>query len=446
MAYVVIILCKIVSYITGIFGGGTSLPGKLALKMRPKLLKTLLKNMNIVLVTGTNGKTTTCAELVSILKETGSCVINNTSGANMKDGITSCLIRQMSLIPSKKKTFAVLEADEAYLRFITEDITPDVIAVTNIFRDQLDRYGEVDTTLKLITEGCKNAPDATLVLNGDEPLLCDFMPDSKKYYFGFRVNPNLVLEEEINAEGRFCKDCKNPLQYRFTTFNHLGHYACPSCGKQRPQLSLGVNKVPVFTADGSEVSFDDLEIKIPLPGAYNVYNALCAATVAGALGVCPEDIKNGIENQGSRFGRQETIMIDGREVRLILVKNPAGFNEAINSVLPDDGKVNLGFLLNDRYADGTDVSWIYDVHFENLIKMQYEKILVGGIRQYDMAIRLKYAGFDTGRFHVCDDFDGLLYTVRTNITGRLYLFATYTAMTSFRRFLHKKKYIKNVWK
>lgn len=446
MDNIIILLMKILSFITGLLGGGTSLPGEIALKIRPNLLSKVSKGYRIVLVTGTNGKTTTCSQIVAAIKATGSRVINNSSGANMKPGIVSCLIKNYRFKKSDEQKFAVLEVDEAYLQHITEEIKPEIIAVTNIFRDQLDRYGEVDKTLKLIADGCAKTPDSTFVLNGDESLLYGFMEGSKRYYYGFRVTPDINAEGEMNAEGKFCRDCKGPYEYNFVTFNHLGDYLCPRCGKKRPPLALGVDKTPVLTADSSKVSFDGLEITIPLPGTYNIYNALCAATAAGALGVCGDDIKTGIESCGSKFGRQETVFIDGREVRIILVKNPAGCNEAINSVLPDESAVNLAFLLNDNYADGTDVSWIYDAHFERFTKMNYQNVLVGGTRCYDMAIRLKYAGLDTSRFHVSEDYDGILYSIRTHITGRVYLFTTYTAMTSFRKYLHKKKYIKKLWK
>lgn len=446
MDRLVVLAAKILCFAARILGGGTSMPGRLAMRIRPNILQYLTKDCKVILVTGTNGKTTTCAQITSILKAAGCNVINNSSGANMKSGIVTSLIEGFPVFPKKKeKCSAVIETDEAYLQYITSEITPEIIAVTNLFRDQLDRYGEVDKTFNLIKKGCELTPTSTLVLNGDESIFSDFMPQMKKYCFGFRVNPLFEGDDELHAEGRYCTSCNKPFIYNFRTFSHLGDYYCESCENKRPKLSLGVDKVPVLTADYSRVSFDGLEITIPMPGAYNIYNALCAATVAGALGVCPDDIKKGIESQGSKFGRQETVMVDGREVRIILVKNPAGCNEAINSVLPDKEKIEFCFLINDNFADGTDISWLYDAQFEKLAKMDYQHVLVGGIRAYDMGIRLKCAGFDPARIVVADDYDSLLYSIRTNLTGRIYLFTTYTAMTSFRKFLHKKKYISTLW-
>ena len=446
MDRLVVLVAKIFCIAARLLGGGTSMPGKFAMHLRPKILHYLTRDCTVILVTGTNGKTTTCAQITSILKAAGCNVVNNGSGANMKSGIVSALIEGFPVFSKRKtKSCAVIETDEAYLQYITSEITPEIIAVTNLFRDQLDRYGEVDKTFKLIKKGCELAPTTTLVLNGDESIFSDFVPNMKKYFFGFRLNPFFEGANELNAEGRYCTSCNKPYIYNFRTFNHLGDFCCESCGKKRPKLSLGVDKVPVLTADCSQVSFDGLEVLIPMPGAYNIYNALCAATVAGAMGVCPDDIKKGIENQGSKFGRQETVMVDEREVRIILVKNPAGCNEAINSVLPDKEKIQFCFLVNDNPADGTDISWLYDAQFEKLAKMDYQHVLVGGIRAYDMGIRLKCAGFDPGRITIADDYDSVLYSIRTNLTGRIYLFTTYTAMTSFRKFLHKKKYISTLW-
>ena len=444
MDILVIIFCKILSFFTNIFGGGTNLPGSVALKARPHILKKLAAGYRIIAVTGTNGKSTTSAMLASILRTTGRHVVSNESGANMKSGITSKLISAYPIFKKTDGDFAVLECDEAYLKYVTDDINPEIIAVTNIFRDQLDRYGEVSKTLKMIEEGCAKT-DSVLVLNGDDPLLANLLPERKRYFYGFRVNPDVSKSEVQNAEGKFCTVCGSPYSYNFTTFNHLGDYFCPVCGFQKPALALGVSAQPEFSPDETKVSFDGLDITVPQPGAYNVYNALCAAAAAGAAGVCPDDIKTGIEAQECKFGRQETVEIDGRQLRLILVKNPAGCDEAINSVLADTGEVEIGFLLNDNYADGTDVSWIYDVGFEKLARLDYQNVAIGGTRCYDAAIRLSVAGLNSNKFIICEDFDSLLYAIKTNLRGRIYLFCTYTAMISLRKFLHKKGYIKKLW-
>ncbi len=443
--YLVIFICKIIVFVTGLLGGGTGLPGRIALKIRPQILKTLAKEYRVVLITGTNGKTTTTGMIKNILVTAGKRAIISDSGANMKSGITACLIKNHRFFKKTKEQFAVLEVDEAYMRHVVEDLSPEIIAVTNIFRDQLDRYGDVDNTMNLIEEACTKVPETRLVLNGDEAMLCDFAPGNPHFYYGFRVPASYDNKCDVNEGGSFCKKCGAPYKYHFTTFSRLGDWECTGCQRQRPALALSVSAIKNISADSTDISFDGMDITVPQPGLYNVYNALCAALCTRLLGADDSAIREGILNQESRFGRQETIKIDSHEIRLILVKNPAGANEAINSVMPDKDSVRLGFMLTDDYGDGQDVSWIYDVDYEKLATLDYKNILIGGTRAFDMAVRLKVAGLDTGTFDVCEDYDSLLSTIKSGYNSRVYLFATYTAMVSFRRYLRKKRYIKKLW-
>jgi UDP-N-acetylmuramyl tripeptide synthase len=440
-----ILTTKILSFFTGLFGKGTSGPGKIALKISATVLKTLGSRFKIILITGTNGKTTTSAMLSNILRQSGKKVISNESGANLKAGIVSSLAKGYPLIKPKNEIYAVLEVDEAYARFITAEVSPVLIAVTNIFRDQLDRYGEVDTTLQLIYDACKNAPEAILVLNADEAMFGNLLPENRRVFYGFDIPVESGAVTQTNAEGMFCKNCKTAYEYNFITFSHLGDYRCPSCGMKRPKLDVCVNKILNITPEESDVVMGSLHLNIPQPGVYNIYNALCAVACSAVLGADENDMQNGIRLQESRFGRQETIKIDSKEIRLILIKNPAGALEAINSVLPDTSSVDFGILLSDNFADGTDVSWIYDVEFEKLKTLNHQNILVGGTRVFDMAVRLKCGEFDIRRFLICEDFDTLIYNIRTKASNRTYLFTTYTAMITLRKYLRKKGYIKKLW-
>lgn len=437
--YLVILLAKFVGFISGLFGGGTNLPGQLALKLRPDILKRLVRGYHVILVTGTNGKTTTTAILQNILRQTGKRAVNSTSGANMKGGVVSCLIRNFPLLGKVDGDYAVLEVDEAYMRHITGEIEPEVIAVTNIFRDQLDRYGETDKTLELITDACKKAPNATLVLNADEALLSDIIPGANSFYYGFEVP---IRDGTMSHEEIYCKKCGGLLTHSFITFNHLGNYTCTACEFNRPALDIGINSVRNVSADGSSVTIGEMSLTIPQAGAYNIYNALCAAACARVLGVSDTDIKKGIEGQKSKFGRQETVQVDSTSVRIILIKNPAGAAEAIASILPDTDPVTIGVLLNDNVGDGTDISWVYDVEFEILRNMHCNQFMVAGTRRYDMAVRLKVAGFD--HLKVYEDYDSLLKGLQ-EAEGKVYLFVTYSAMIGFRKYLHQKKYIKKLW-
>ncbi len=438
--YLVILFAKVIGAFCSLLGGGTNLPGQLALKMRPGILKRLVRGYHVILVTGTNGKTTTTAMLQNILKKTGKRAINSTSGANMKGGVVSCLIRNFPLCGRVDGDYAVLEVDEAYMRYITADIEPEVIAITNIFRDQMDRYGEASKTLALIEEACQKAPGATLVLNADEPLLGSFLPQHKRFFYGFSVSPNAEKREE--AGGGFCKRCKVPFSYDFTTFGQMGAYRCPVCGFARPELGLATSEILEISADSSTVRMGDMTVHIPQAGAYNIYNALCAAACAKSVGVTSSFIEEGIREQKSRFGRQETVQVENAEVRIILIKNPAGAREAISSVLPDTEEVRVGVLLNDNVGDGTDVSWIYDVDFGRLSKMRVAEFLAGGTRAYDMAVRLETEGFQN--ISVYTGYDELVSAL-CHIRGRVYLFVTYSAMIGLRRQLHRKKYIQKLW-
>lgn len=438
MDFLVILFTKLIAFFSGLLGGGTNLPGQIALKLRPQILKYLVRGYRVILVTGTNGKTTTSAMLQNILKQTGKRAINSMSGANMKGGVVSCLIREFPLFGRVNGDYAVLEVDEAYVRHITAEIQPEVIAVTNIFRDQLDRYGETGKTLLMIEEGCRNAPDATLVLNADEPLLGGFMSQGKRFFYGFALP---IQADAPKCEVVHCPYCRKPLQYSYLTLNHLGAYLCPECGFERPSLTYAVDGIHSVSADCSEVAFLGKTVTIKQAGAYNIYNALCAAACARALGVSDEEIAKGIAGQRSKFGRQEDVQVDNANVRIILIKNPAGAFEAIASVLPDKERVSVGVILNDNVGDGTDVSWIYDVDFSALTTMNYENFYVGGTRVYDMAVRMKVTGIKP---KVCVDYETLLDEIK-KVDGKVYLFVTYSAMIGFRKLLHSKKYIKKLW-
>lgn len=428
-----------------LFKGGTNFPGKVALKLDKNILNTIAKDYEVLLITGTNGKTTTTSMIYNIIKDNGDYAITNGSGANMFSGITACFIKNFSFKKTKGKKYAVIEVDEANVKFITEYITPKAITITNLFRDQLDRYGEVYTTLNKILEGVVKVPDTTLILNGDESLLGNLELPNPVLYYGFNTAINSETKVDINADAKFCKFCKEPYSYDFVTYSHLGKFYCDNCNYKRPSIDYGVDKIIDQTPVGSLVSIDNNEYYISQPGTYNIYNALCAYSICRTIDITNETIKTSLENQKSSFGRQETINIEDKEVKIILVKNPAGYDQAINTVMLDKSKINIALMLNDNYADGRDVSWIWDVNFEKLSSLDIDKILVSGIRMYDMAIRLKIAGFDHNEFSTCEDYDSLLKGIVNCTEKTVYILATYTAMTNFRKFLHGKGYIKNVW-
>lgn len=425
--------------------GGSNFPGKIALKIDKSILKTVSKGYKVILVTGTNGKTTTTSMIYNILKENKFDVITNSTGANLYAGIVACFISNYSFFKRKENPYAVIEVDEANVKFITEYLTPEIITVTNLFRDQLDRYGEVYTTLVKILEGINKVPASKLVLNGDESLLGKLELKNPVVYYGFNTPIKENASLDLNADAKFCKFCKAPYSYDLVTYNHLGSFYCPECGYKRAELNYAVNKIFDLTAENSSVLINDTEVFISQSGAYNIYNGLCAFSIAKELGIEDSVIKASLQNQSSSFGRQEQINIDNKDVQIILVKNPAGYNQALDTLALNKNEFSAAFMLNDNYADGRDVSWIWDVDFEKISTLNIEDIFVSGIRMYDMAVRLKIAGLDVNKFILEEDYEELTNKIKNSVSKKIYILATYTAMINYRKYLHSKGYIHKLW-
>jgi UDP-N-acetylmuramyl tripeptide synthase len=444
--YCTLLLSKLIINLSKLFfNGGTNFPGKLALKLYPNILRRLGNNYKVIIITGTNGKTTTTSMLYNILVNNGDDVITNETGANMLSGIVSCFINKYSIFQKNKSKFAVLEVDEANLKLVNQYITPYIICITNLFRDQMDRYGEVYTTLEKLLEGIKKAPTSILILNGDESLLCDLKVPNTKIYYGFSCKVDNDINLSLNSDAKFCRKCQKIYSYDFVTYNHLGSFYCPNCGFKRPKLDYSVTKINSISSNGSIVELDNYKFNLSQSGTYNIYNSLCAYTISSFLGVSKPIINYTLQSIKSSFGRQEVVNIDGKNLKIILVKNPAGFDEALKSVNLDNTDKSLALLLNDNYADGKDVSWIWDVDFENLNNTPIDKVFLSGIRLYDMSVRLKVAGLNEKCFDVCDNYENLLNSISSNNNDNIYMLATYTAMTSFRKFLSNKGYLKKIW-
>lgn len=425
--------------------GGSNFPGKIALKIDKTILKTVSQGYKVILVTGTNGKTTTTSMIYNILKENGFNVITNNTGANLYPGIVACFISNFRFFKRPKNAYAVIEVDEANVKFITEYLTPEIITITNLFRDQLDRYGEVYTTLVKILEGVEKVPESKLVLNGDESLLGKLNVKNPCIYYGFNVPIHENNSLDLNADAKFCKFCKAPYSYNFVTYNHLGDFYCPECGYKRAKLSYAVNEIYELTPTSSSVRINNTDVLISQSGAYNIYNGLCAYSIAKELGVDDSVITSSLQNQSSSFGRQEQIKIDDKDVQIILVKNPAGYNQALDTLFLNQDEFSAVFMLNDNYADGRDVSWIWDVNFEKISSLNIHDIFISGMRMYDMAVRLKVAGLDTNKFILEDDYEKLTEKLKASSCKKVYVLATYTAMINYRKYLHSKGYINKLW-
>ena len=428
-----------------ILKGGSTFPGTVALKFDKQILKKVAKGYKVILVTGTNGKTTTTSMITNIFKEKGLRVITNNTGANLFRGIVACFIDNYSFFKSNEDSYAIIEVDEANVKFVTEYITPEIITITNLFRDQLDRYGEVYTTLTKILEGVEKVPTSKLVLNGDDSLFGKLEVPNPTVFYGFNkpIKENNTID--VNADAKFCKFCKSPYQYNFITYNHLGDFYCTECGYKRSELTYKVNDIVELTPNSSTVIINDTELTISQSGIYNIYNGLCAFAIGSEMNIDSDTISTSLSKQDSSFGRQEEIVIDNKKAKIILVKNPAGYNQAIDTLCLNNEDFSTLFMLNDNYADGTDVSWIWDVDFERLSSLPIKDIFISGMRRFDMAVRLKTAGLNSNNFIIEEDYEALTEKIKKSNTDRIYILATYTAMINYRKYLHSKGYIKKLW-
>jgi UDP-N-acetylmuramyl tripeptide synthase len=351
-----------------------------------------------VIVTGTNGKTTTSRMLAEMLRRAGRTPVHNRSGSNLMRGLAATLAGHAGgdgRIPDARRRAGIFEVDEATIPQAVAAIRPHALVIGNLFRDQLDRYGEVDSITALWREAIARLPSETaLVLNADDPTVATLARDfaGQAVFFGVDDLRQATTSEHA-ADSRWCGRCGTEYRYDSAFFWHIGHWRCPGCGEQRPAPDVAATRVD---SDGDGVTLalrspaGPMSPTLPLNGLYNVYNALAATAAALALRVPAADVCRGIGGFSAAFGRQESLTIDGRSVRILLCKNPAGVNQVLRTILADPEPLRLLFLLNDGIADGRDVSWIWDVDFE-LLRGRTEVTIAGGQRAADMALRLKYA-------------------------------------------------------
>lgn len=424
--------------------GGTSLPGKIAVAIDPDILKSIQQDFDLVVVTGTNGKTLTTALITRVLQAGGYEVITNPSGSNMIQGITGTLVTTpVEPSPNGKKPVAVLEVDEANVEKITSAIKPKMFVLTNIFRDQLDRYGEIYTTYDKIIAGIQHAPEATVLANGDSPIFTRGDFPNKRQYFGFNhIQPADYQPQvaPINTDGILSPTDHSVLHYDFITYANLGQYFSVTDDFKRPPLAYQVTEIDKLTPTYSTFSIDGTPLRIEIGGLYNIYNALAAYAVGREFGVTPEQIKTAFESNAQIFGRQEAIHVDGKDVTIVLIKNPVGTNSVIDMMRTETADFSLLALLNANYADGIDTSWIWDAEFEKLHDTKLRAVATGGERYRDIRVRLKMAGFADQA--VYEDLTQVIDAIKVLPTDKVYIAATYTAMLQLREQLGAAGYIK----
>ena len=446
-----ILACKLCRRALRLLGrGGTDFPGRVALKLCPNVLGVLAKNVTTVLVTGTNGKTTTSRMIEQVLADAGISYFANKSGANLLSGVTAEFAAHSTLTGKCKYDYALIEADEAAFKAISRFVDARVVAVTNVFRDQLDRYGEVSHTLDNIRIGISHSKHAVLCLNADDSLSGSLGEgvDNQVLYYGVDTPIYKTRVAEL-SDAPYCLHCKHAYVYDYVTYGHLGGYRCPNCGYRRPTPQVSVAKVLVSDAQCSKVEFSldgkTVPATINLPGGYNIYNAATAMTVAQALELDPKQAAQSLGTFSCGFGRMERFDIRGASLRMILIKNPAGCNQVLNFLTDTAEPFVFVACLNDRAQDGKDVSWIWDVDFERLVAMeQLEKIVVSGVRADDMAMRFKYAGMPTDKIQVIRDYSQLVKSLIQE-DKPVYIMPTYTAMLGLRGVISKEYGFKAFW-
>lgn len=405
------------------FGNGSTWPGHLALMIKPTIIEDILRNSHteVILIAGTNGKTTTAKILATILQENNKKVIQNTSGANLLNGIASTLLLNTNPKGILSADYGVFEVDENSLPLVLQHIQPTAIIALNLFRDQLDRYGELDSIAKKWNNAFHHLSKQTkLILNADDPLIAYLAKDvvAKVCYFGLNEKEKGQKQLDHAADSVYCPNCGNKLTYTKVFFSHLGIWHCPHCGVKRPE--------PCF----SETFF-------PLPGMYNKYNTLAAYITTKELEIPEKVIDKALHTVKPAFGRQETIVYKGKSIQLFLSKNPTSMNQSLSTIVDMHAK-HLLLILNDRIPDGLDVSWIWDIDTEKFAK-QFSFVTVSGDRTYDMAVRLQYAEYKNVVAEP-NIKDAILTAVeQTPDNQTLYILPTYSAMLTVRKILTGRK-------
>jgi UDP-N-acetylmuramyl tripeptide synthase len=459
-----IIITKLLIFILRVLKhGGTSLPGKVARKLYPDIIKVISKDFKIIMVTGTNGKTTTTRIIGKVLENNDVAYVTNKSGANLVSGVITTFIESVDITGKGQASTALLEVDEAAFNVVTDFVQPDILVVTNFFRDQLDRFGELYSTLNNVRSGIEKSPNAKLVLNADDSLCASLAHNSKRdvIYYGFARGASDSDEKVENSDAVYCLYCKNRYEYSYQVYGHLGVFSCPNCGYSRPSPQVTCLEVNDLNSSYSDIVFslehadDDNEspsfiARINLPGLYNIYNALAAASLGHLLGFPADSIIKAMESFECSFGRMETLVTNGKTIKIILVKNPTGFNQVLTYLLTETQTAQIAFIINDKLADGTDISWLWDVDFEKLEKIQknISMFYASGIRAEDMAVRLKYAGIYSDKISLIKDYEQLLSKALddTQEGKTLYILPTYTAMLDIRKLFNKKYGLKEFWK
>ena len=444
--------CKLSRKFLHLFGkGGTAAPGKLALFLDRQVLAAASRGMQVILVTGTNGKTTTSRMLEEAAEQSGRTCLLNRSGANLLSGITAEFVCNTDMRGRPKTRYAVIECDEGALKQVVPLVKPKAILVTNLFRDQLDRYGEVMNTRSEILTGIRLAPESILCLNADCPLTASMageVPNQVRYY-GINVPIGDQQEREL-SDARYCVHCGAEYHYDYYTYAHLGGYHCPNCGFSRPDPDIAVTKLLDLSSESTgiqlQIDSHEYEARVGLPAVYNLYNALAAVCAGKTLGMKEDALMKAIGSVSACFGRMETFDLAGVPVQMILVKNPAGCDQAAGFIAGLTEPYDLVFCLNDKTADGHDISWIWDADLEKLADHPLRRsVFVSGTRAEDMQLRLKYAGISQEEITMEKSVPALVGRLEKS-ERKVFILPNYTSMLELRKALLSVTGKEDFWK
>jgi UDP-N-acetylmuramyl tripeptide synthase len=461
-------------------GGGTSAPGKLLMALAPDAIGDLGARLprGSVLISATNGKTTTATMAAGVLERADIALVHNRAGANMAGGIATALLDAARPGGAIAGELGLFEVDELWLAQLACELHPRAILLGNLFRDQLDRYGELDTIAERWGQVLRDG-DAKLVLNADDPLLADLGREHPGVlYFGVDDDSLALPGMAHAADAKHCRRCGAPYVFDAIYLGHLGHYHCPSCGRSRPAPAVTATDVRLQGVRAARFTLGtpagQADVELALPGLYNVYNALAAAALCTALEIPLETIVAGLQATQAAFGRAESVTVSvpalppapgaaangagapagARELRILLIKNPAGANEVLRTLALEPGEHDVLGVLNDHIADGRDVSWIWDADFE-LLAGRIRRATCSGTRAADLAARLKYAGIDPARIDVREDLADALRRAAADrpdpasdpggADAPLFALPTYTAMLALRELLVARGEASSAW-
>jgi UDP-N-acetylmuramyl tripeptide synthase len=444
-------------------GGGTSIPGKMLLRMEPQAVSLLARGLprGSVIVSATNGKTTTANMVASVLGRRGIAVAHNRTGANMPGGVATALLERTKHGRLAGAELGLFEVDEAWVDQLVGQLEPHTVVLGNLFRDQLDRYGELerlaDEWARLIAE---RTQPTTYVLNADDPLVADLGADAAGeqrpdvVYFGIEDRSHALEALEHAFDAKHCRRCGTAYRYAAAYLGHLGDYRCPACGNARPQPSIAAERIELDGMSGSRVALrtpvGPIDLTLSLPGLYNVYNALAATASCLSLGLTPDDVRRGLESFAAAFGRAERVAIGSRALSILLIKNPAGANEVFRTLIAtssgqaNDGGLELLIALNDGIADGRDISWIWDADFE-VLAPHVRRVVCTGTRAPELALRLKYAGLPREAIDVVGPLAQALDRSLASDGAALYALPTYTALLELRELLAERGHARPYW-